>query len=70
MSRVRNLPHYEEELAINNNVSTSQKLGGQAFIIPDARISSVAAAYKRLANTSTSLLRSPEVLGILISFIC
>ncbi|CAA2993176.1 Hypothetical predicted protein [Olea europaea subsp. europaea] len=60
LSRVRNLPHYEEELAINNNVSTSQKLGGQAFIIPDARISSVAAAYKRLANTSTSLLRSPE----------
>ncbi|KAL2474268.1 wlm [Abeliophyllum distichum] len=60
LSRVGSLQQYEEELAINNNVSASQKLGGQAFILPDARASSVAAAYKRLAITSTSLLRSPE----------
>ncbi|KAL2493581.1 DNA-dependent metalloprotease WSS1-like protein [Forsythia ovata] len=60
LSRVGSLQHYEEELAINNNVSASQKLGGQAFILPDARASSVAAAYKRLAITSTSLLRSSE----------
>ncbi|XP_073124426.1 uncharacterized protein [Henckelia pumila] len=49
---------YEEEFDIDQNETSSQKLGGQTSTLPNARASSVSAAYQRLANSSTALLRS------------
>ncbi|XP_073308574.1 uncharacterized protein [Primulina huaijiensis] len=49
---------YEEEFDNNRNETSSQKLGGRTSILPDARASSASAAYQRLANSSTALLRS------------
>ncbi|KAL6561438.1 hypothetical protein OROMI_017039 [Orobanche minor] len=43
--------HYEEEFYIRSNVTSSQKLGGQAPVLPNARAASVNAAFERLANT-------------------
>lgn len=49
---------FEEEFDINRNKTSSQKLGGQISILPNALASSASAAYQRLANSSTALLRS------------
>ncbi|KZV28324.1 hypothetical protein F511_16574 [Dorcoceras hygrometricum] len=49
---------FEEEFDINRNATSSQKLGGQTYIFPNAIASSVSAAYQRLANSSSALLRS------------
>ncbi|XP_075477035.1 uncharacterized protein LOC142518200 isoform X2 [Primulina tabacum] len=54
---------YEEEFDINRNETSSQKLGGRTSILPDARASSASAAYQRLANSSTALLRSSMIAG-------
>ncbi|KAL6553590.1 hypothetical protein OROGR_007432 [Orobanche gracilis] len=42
--------HYEE-FDIRSNVTSSQKLGGQAPVLPNPRAASVNAAFERLANT-------------------
>ncbi|XP_073124425.1 uncharacterized protein [Henckelia pumila] len=54
---------YEEEFDIDQNETSSQKLGGQTSTLPNARASSVSAAYQRLANSSTALLRSSMIAG-------
>ncbi|KAG8362597.1 hypothetical protein BUALT_BualtUnG0059800 [Buddleja alternifolia] len=51
--------HYEDEFDVSTDV-TSHKLGGQASILPNARLSSVNAAFERLANISTTLSSSSE----------
>ncbi|KAL6561424.1 hypothetical protein OROMI_017025 [Orobanche minor] len=43
--------HYEEEFDIRSNITSSQKLGGQATVLPNTRAASVNAAFERLANT-------------------
>ncbi|XP_073028969.1 uncharacterized protein [Primulina eburnea] len=58
LSGFTHLVQYEEEFDINRNETSSQKLGGRTSILPDARASSASAAYQRLANSSTALLRS------------
>uniref|UniRef100_A0A2C9UV03 WLM domain-containing protein n=1 Tax=Manihot esculenta TaxID=3983 RepID=A0A2C9UV03_MANES len=53
----RHLNHYEEEFYVPDNRSFSQKLGGNVSDQLDgARSSSVAAAYRRLANASANSL--------------
>lgn len=56
LSRVSHLDHYEEEESYGSNYrSFSQKLGGNASDqLASARASSVAAAYRRLANESAN----------------
>ncbi|XP_052178766.1 uncharacterized protein LOC127792341 [Diospyros lotus] len=50
------------DLVLDNHGSVSKKLGGRASDqLADARATSVAAAYGRLANASTSLSEIPEV---------
>ncbi|KAK2979021.1 hypothetical protein RJ640_013655 [Escallonia rubra] len=59
LSGVRHSEHYEPEVYVGNSSSLSQKLGGKASDqLINARASSVAAAYHRLANPSTNLLAS------------
>ncbi|KAK3038919.1 hypothetical protein RJ639_027547 [Escallonia herrerae] len=59
LSGVRHSEHYEPEVYVGNSSSLSQKLGGKASDqLINARASSVAAAYRRLANPSTNLLAS------------
>ncbi|KAL3615300.1 hypothetical protein CASFOL_040961 [Castilleja foliolosa] len=55
--------HYDEEFDISssNNVTPSQKLGGQAHVLHNARAASVSAAFERLANMSTTSSKSSEV---------
>ncbi|KAL0405265.1 UNVERIFIED_CONTAM: hypothetical protein Slati_3840400 [Sesamum latifolium] len=61
LSGITHSQHYEEEFGIRSHVTSSQKLGGQASILPNARAASVNAAFERLANTSTMLSSSSEV---------
>ncbi|KAL0327974.1 UNVERIFIED_CONTAM: hypothetical protein Scaly_2230000 [Sesamum calycinum] len=61
LSGITHSRHYEEEFGIRSHVTSSQKLGGQAPILPNARAASVNAAFERLANTSTMLSSSSEV---------
>ncbi|KAI3465599.1 hypothetical protein Pfo_022262 [Paulownia fortunei] len=60
LSGVSHSQHYEEEFDISSNVTSSQKLGGQASVLPNARAASVNAAFERLANTPTTFSRSSE----------
>ncbi|KAL0311279.1 UNVERIFIED_CONTAM: hypothetical protein Sangu_2422600 [Sesamum angustifolium] len=60
LSGITHSRHYEEEFGIRSHVTSSQKLGGQAPILPNARAASVNAAFERLANTSTMLSSSSE----------
>ncbi|XP_059276943.1 uncharacterized protein LOC132031098 isoform X1 [Lycium ferocissimum] len=48
-----NLQHYEDEEDNDNHIGLSHKLGGQTSVF-NARASSVAAAYNRLAQASTN----------------
>ncbi|XP_021679426.2 uncharacterized protein LOC110664165 isoform X1 [Hevea brasiliensis] len=53
----RHLDHYEEEFHASDNRNFSQKLGGNVSDhLASARSSSVAAAYRRLANASANSL--------------
>lgn len=61
LSGVTHSQQYEEEFDVSSNLASSQKLGGQVSILPDARAASVNAAFERLANTSTTFSRSSEV---------
>ncbi|XP_011085479.1 uncharacterized protein LOC105167449 isoform X1 [Sesamum indicum] len=60
LSGITHSRYYEEELGIRSHVTSSQKLGGQAHILQNARAASVNAALERLANTSTMLSSSSE----------
>ncbi|PSS16113.1 Ubiquitin and WLM domain-containing metalloprotease [Actinidia chinensis var. chinensis] len=56
LSGIGHLEHYEE-FFVDNRASTSHKLGGKTLDqLANARATSVAAAYQRLANASTDLL--------------
>ncbi|GFY97591.1 hypothetical protein Acr_12g0001320 [Actinidia rufa] len=56
LSGIGHLEHYEE-FFVDNLASTSHKLGGKTpDQLANARATSVAAAYQRLANASTDLL--------------
>ncbi|KAK6120641.1 hypothetical protein DH2020_045616 [Rehmannia glutinosa] len=55
--------YYEEESDISSNVISSQKLGGQAPVLLNARAASVNAAFERIANTPNTFSRSSEEHG-------
>ncbi|KAK4420563.1 hypothetical protein Salat_2006700 [Sesamum alatum] len=63
LSGITHSRHYEEEFGISSHVTSSQKLGGQAPVLRNARAASVNAAFERLANTSTMLSSSSEELS-------
>ncbi|CAK9161423.1 unnamed protein product [Ilex paraguariensis] len=53
LSGVKYSEHFEEEFNVDSHSSLSRKLGGEASDqLANARASSVAAAYRRVANTS------------------
>lgn len=62
MSGVRHTSHHEDDLFVGDSRSFSQKLGGNiSDQLASARASSVAAAYRRLANASANSLGVSEV---------
>lgn len=62
LSGVRHTSHHEDDLFVGDSRSFSQKLGGNiSDQLASARASSVAAAYRRLANASANSLGISEV---------
>ncbi|KAH9793491.1 WLM domain-containing protein [Citrus sinensis] len=62
LSGVRHTSHHEDDLFVGDSRSFSQKLGGNiSDQLASARASSVAAAYRRLANASANSLGVSEV---------
>ncbi|XP_059662929.1 uncharacterized protein LOC132308742 [Cornus florida] len=62
LSGVRNSEHYEEEFYVDSNSNSSHKLGGNTSVqLANARASSVAAAYRRVADASTNILTTLHV---------
>lgn len=59
LSGLQHLQNYEDDV-FDNSVSSSQKLGGKSSF-SSARVSSVAAAYRRFADTSANHSRETEV---------
>ncbi|XP_012830116.1 PREDICTED: uncharacterized protein LOC105951263 [Erythranthe guttata] len=61
LSGVTNSQHYEDEFDSTSNATPSQKIGGQASALPNARAASVSAAFERLANSFTTFSSSSEM---------
>ncbi|CAI9090130.1 OLC1v1024834C1 [Oldenlandia corymbosa var. corymbosa] len=62
LSEVRHTPAFHDEYEDDKPVTLSRKLGGQESGFSTVRASSVAAAYRRFAETSESVGSSPRVM--------